>query len=72
MHSPLVVDGIYSDVLFRPAMCAFTPFDPLWTAVDNVDRRSGGSLSVEEFAREYEWDGKPVVITDVVDKWSEL
>lgn len=42
--------------------------DPSWLAVDNIKRRS--NLSVEEFIRDFETPGVPVVITDVVPKWA--
>ena len=45
--------------------------EPRWMALtspETIDRRSG--LSLEEFIEEYEKPGKPVVLTDVMHKWS--
>lgn len=59
----LTVDGVYSDVLYQSFLCATTPLREEWLSVDNIDRRSG--LTLTDFKAEYEFPNKPVVITDV-------
>jgi len=64
---PIHVQGIFSDRLYHNWYCAHV--DPYtWATKENIDRRS--NLSVEEFITEYEIPSKPVIITDVVPKWS--
>lgn len=44
--------------------------EPRWVALtspETIDRRSG--LTLEEFIEEYEKPGKPVLLTDVTQKW---
>ncbi|KAF9294069.1 hypothetical protein BGZ88_004515 [Linnemannia elongata] len=61
--------GFYSDVLFQSFYCAAIGMEP-YTAVENIDRRSG--LSLEDFIQEYEQPGKPVIITDGAKHWPAM
>lgn len=61
--------GFYSDVLFQPFYCAAIGMEP-YTAVENIDRRSG--LSLKDFIQEYEQPGKPVIITDGAKHWPAM
>lgn len=63
------VEGFYSDYLFQSWYCSSRQIAPEWLKGDNIDRRSGLSMSVEDFIREYEEPNIPVVITDVVTTW---
>eukprot|EP00939_MAST-03C_sp_MAST-3C-sp1_P000490 g490.t1 len=58
---------IFSDLLYRPYLCATSPILSSWLAVDNVDRRH--QLTHQEFVDKYESLNKPVVVTGVVDRW---
>lgn len=61
--------NFYSDVLFQPFYCAAIGMEP-YTAVENIDRRSG--LSLEQFIEEYEKPGKPVIIADGAKHWPAM
>ncbi|KAG9323967.1 hypothetical protein KVV02_003238 [Mortierella alpina] len=61
--------NFYSDVLFQPFYCAAIGMEP-YTAVENIDRRSG--LSLEQFVEEYEKPGKPVIIADGAKHWPAM
>ncbi|CAO3573910.1 unnamed protein product [Mortierella alpina] len=61
--------NFYSDVLFQPFYCAAIGMEP-YTAVENIDRRSG--LSLEQFIEEYEKPGKPVIIADEAKHWPAM
>lgn len=37
-HKPLVVTGLYSDLLHQPWLCATMELLPEWLEADNVDR----------------------------------
>ncbi|KAI8345715.1 hypothetical protein B0O80DRAFT_393874 [Mortierella sp. GBAus27b] len=65
-REPMKLKGFYSDVLFQPFYCTAIGMEP-YTAVENIDRRSG--LTLEEFIQEYEQPGKPVIITDGAQHW---
>jgi hypothetical protein len=55
-----------ASVLFYRWVCH--RFDPgTFSKIDNIDRRS--NLSLGDFIEKYEKLNKPVIITDVVDKW---
>lgn len=62
----LRVQGMYSDLLYQPHVCATTPILPEWLAVSNVDRKAG--LSVEQFRQQYEEPNIPVILTDQASK----
>uniref|UniRef100_A0A6B2L4Q4 JmjC domain-containing protein n=1 Tax=Arcella intermedia TaxID=1963864 RepID=A0A6B2L4Q4_9EUKA len=65
-NPPINASGLYSDRLYQSWFCAqVSPY--LWTKVENIERRS--NLSLEEFRTEYEAKNKPVIITDVLNKW---
>ena len=61
------IEGFFSDELFQPWRCATEDLYQ-WSKIDNIDRRS--NLSLEEFIEQYEKPNKPVIITDIVTKWS--
>eukprot|EP00501_MAST-03F_sp_TOSAG23-6_P001353 GSMAST32.ASY1.ANO1.1405.1 assembled CDS len=68
-HAPIIVDGLYSDALYRPLLCASSGLHPSWTTVENMERRSAKSLSVEDFIREFDAKNQPVLITDCATQW---
>eukprot|EP00729_Bicosta_minor_P017601 gene17601-15860_t len=68
-HSPIVVKGFYSDVLFAPWICAASSTDPSWVDIDNIERRSAETMSADDFRQEFELPNKPVIITDLASKW---
>lgn len=61
---PMRVQGIFSDLLYQPWLCATAPLRSSWLQIDNLERRS--RLSPPEFREEYERPNRPVVLTDVV------
>jgi hypothetical protein len=67
-HKPLRVEGCYSDVLYDPWMNSALQIDPTWLMVDNVQRRAG--LTPEDFVRNFETPGIPVILTDVMKSWA--
>lgn len=69
-HVPLRVEGLYSDLLHAPWLCATVELRPAWLELDNVDRRSG--LTAAEFRATYEAANRPVVLTDGAAGWPAL
>lgn len=69
-HRPVRLGrGLYSDALFGPWMCATLALDRRWQAVSNIDRRSARCMTPDDFVRDYERPGKPVIITDLMTEW---
>jgi hypothetical protein len=60
------VQGIYSDLLYQPWLCATIKLSEKWLKVDNIDRRQG--MTVSDFVTQYERPNMPVVITDAISK----
>jgi hypothetical protein len=60
------VDGFYSDPLVHSYRCAHEDLTR-FAQVDNIERRSG--LTLDEFIEQYARPNKPVILSDVVDKW---
>ena len=69
-HTPLRVEGCYSDALYDPWMNSALQIDPSWLLVDNVQRHAG--LTPEDFIRNFETPGIPVILTDVMKSWAGL
>ncbi|KAF9581020.1 hypothetical protein BGW38_002116 [Lunasporangiospora selenospora] len=68
-RDPLKLKYFYSDVLFQPFYCAAIGMDP-YVSVENIDRRS--NLGLDDFIREYEQPGKPVIIVDGAKHWPAM
>ena len=69
----LRVSGFYSDLLYQPWRCATIDLDSHgWLEVDNIERVSALSCSTDEFKKRFEVPNRPVVITDLVNKWPAL
>ncbi len=72
-HSPIRVKGIYSDLLHRQWACRVCDieracagfFDPC-----GIDRIDGSSMNVKDFIEKYERRNVPVILTNIVNKWS--
>lgn len=56
----LLVKNFFSDVLYQGHLCATHPISPHWLAGDNLPRRD--SLGAEQFRRDFERPGIPVVM----------
>eukprot|EP00897_Mesotaenium_endlicherianum_P000489 jgi/Mesen1/10440/ME000082S09943 len=69
-HKPMKVRGFYSDHLFQSWLCASVEVKPEWVARDNIPRRC--ELSLEDFIRDFEEPGRPVIITDALATWPAL
>eukprot|EP01119_Soliformovum_irregulare_P014151 TRINITY_DN3851_c0_g1_i1.p1 TRINITY_DN3851_c0_g1~~TRINITY_DN3851_c0_g1_i1.p1 ORF type:complete len:345 (+),score=81.72 TRINITY_DN3851_c0_g1_i1:205-1239(+) len=65
-EEPLRFQGMYSDVLFARWMAGNIDLH-VWAPNETIPRRS--NLSLEEFLEEYGIPNKPVILTDVVNKW---
>jgi hypothetical protein len=61
------VQGFYSDLLFHTWQCTAVNIKQWDNGHETIDRKN--NLSYEEFAKEYLEPNKPVVVTDVIDKW---
>ena len=62
-HSPIKVDGIFSNYLYRSwscATCDFVTACPGFFSFDDIQRRKAIELSAEEFIVEYERPNIPV------------
>eukprot|EP00884_Botryococcus_braunii_P021807 jgi/Botrbrau1/830/Bobra.0352s0027.1 len=67
---PLSVQGIFSDLLYQPWLCATTPLLPSWLAVDNLERRS--QISLTEFREQFERPNRPVILSNAVGSWTAV
>ncbi|KAI9297899.1 Clavaminate synthase-like protein, partial [Neoconidiobolus thromboides FSU 785] len=63
---PVKVKWIYSDNLYQSWLCTSNSMYQ-YLGKENIERRS--NLSYKEFIEEYELPNKPVIITDIVNKW---
>lgn len=69
---PLQVDGLFSDHLFQPfhlSRLALEQFEGE-SSTHNIPRRSVNELSVADFVEQYARPGLPVILTDLVDRWT--
>lgn len=70
-----VLNGVvlHSDLLYQTWSNSACSISPSWLSTENIDRRSGQEMTVEEFRRLYDSDGvgggNPVIITDVIKTW---
>ena len=48
-HRPILVEGLYSDLLFQPWFCASTEISDTWLEHDNLPRRCASELTAEAF-----------------------
>eukprot|EP01023_Acetabularia_acetabulum_P018056 TRINITY_DN19112_c0_g1_i2.p1 TRINITY_DN19112_c0_g1~~TRINITY_DN19112_c0_g1_i2.p1 ORF type:complete len:503 (+),score=77.97 TRINITY_DN19112_c0_g1_i2:87-1595(+) len=62
------VKGFYSDLLYKPFICAHLDIPEKWLQKDNIERRS--NLTLKNFRENFEIPNKPVVITDEIPKWT--
>jgi Cupin-like domain len=69
-HTPIAIEGFYSDLLFQPHNCATTTLKDRWLQIESVQRRA--NLSVEQFMAKYEVPNVPVILTDVITKWPAM
>ena len=74
-HQPLIVDGIYSNLLYRSWACHECNYEKscqgFWTN-DDVPHIEADKLTIEEFIANYETQNRPVVIKDCINDWSAL
>ena len=54
-HRPLRIENFYSDLIFRPYLCATMDMRESWLRVDNVIRRS--NLSRDDFRGDQRFEG---------------
>ena len=66
-HRPLRIENFYSDLIFRPYLCATMDMRESWLRVDNVIRRS--NLSRDDFIKDFETPNVPVVLTGAAKDW---
>ena len=66
-HRPLRIPNFYSDLIFRPYLCATMDMRDSWLRVDNVIRRS--NLSRDDFIKDFETPNVPVVLTGAAKEW---
>ncbi|KAF2088175.1 F-box domain-containing protein [Saccharata proteae CBS 121410] len=68
LQSHLDCSGLFSDALYRPFQCTYTPLEPY---VTNIPRQNAiarlPDLSVEEFSSQ--WTNKPFILTSPVKEW---
>lgn len=61
-------DFVFSDVLYRPFLCAHTPLGPYISGIPTQNRIPRlENLSKQEFNDQ--WNDKPFILTDVVPTW---
>lgn len=71
-HVPIQVRGLYSDALFQRWFSYSVGLRPDMLSRDNMERRAAASMSVEEFVRDFEAPGRPVLITGLLAGWHAL
>ena len=61
-------DRVFSDVLYRPFLCTYTPLAPYATSIPEENKIPHlGDLGTSEFQKK--WSDRPFVLTDVVKRW---
>lgn len=74
-HKPLVVRGIFSDLLYKPWACHTFDLEKSckgFMDFDDIPRRSYDSLSIEEFVDTFEKQNKPLIITNATNEWTSM
>jgi len=69
-HMPITMQGVYSDVLYRPWLCRNFPLPAL--CANNVPVEEYQTLTTERFLRDYEEKNLPVVVKGASSSWSAL
>lgn len=63
-YSPIRVEGLFSDLLYKPHLCAAAlPDSPAWLSFSNVPRESIAHLTLADFRARYEQPCLPVLLT---------
>jgi len=71
-ESKLLLEGLFSDVLFQKWTCKAASFSNEYWGHDTVERRHCSTLTVSEFRSKYEVPGVPVIITGLTTSWSAM
>ena len=75
-HTPISMQGFYSDVLYRPYLCSSFYFDPTQLLSNNnhptisfIPRVDNRTLDPTYFLQTYEQTNQPCIITHVTQNW---
>lgn len=71
-HSPIQMDGIYSDIFFRSWLCRSFELRDEWLSVNNVAIEDVEQLNVERFLADYEEKNTPLIIKGATASWKAV
>jgi hypothetical protein len=74
-HQPLVVDGIYSNILYRSWACHEYNYEKScqgFLTNDDIPHIEADKLNIEDFVVNYEAKNRPVVIKNCINDWNAL
>jgi hypothetical protein len=68
-HSPISIQGIYSDTFFRSWLCRSFALQPSWLSTHTVSSIPHSEMTTERFFKEYEETNTPVLIKGASKTW---
>lgn len=68
-HSPISIQGIYSDIFFRSWLCRSFALQPSWLSTHTVSSIPHSEMTTERFYKEYEQTNTPVLIKGASKTW---
>ena len=68
-HSPISIQGIYSDTFFRSWLCRSFALQPSWLSTHTVSSIPHSEMTTERFYKEYEETNTPVLIKGASKTW---
>lgn len=74
-HKPIIVDGIYSNLLYKPWACHTCNLSKSCPGImknNDIKHINSNELSIEEFVSLYESKNIPIVLKDSVNDWKAL
>jgi hypothetical protein len=71
-HKPILVQGVYSDLLFKHFVCANADISDSWYKDVNLTQIDGNVMNPSDFFTNYEEKNIPVLIRGSVSKWPAM
>lgn len=68
-HSPIPIQGVYSDTFFRSWLCRSFALQPSWLSTHTVSSIPHEEMTTERFVKEYEETNTPVLIKGASKSW---
>ena len=71
-HTPIKIEGIYSDTFFRSFLCRSFALQPSWLSTQTVPTLSHDEVSTTRFVKEYEETNTPLLVRGASNTWPAL